>query len=730
MSKKHKLTILLIEDNLGDVDLIKEFFEETGESSKYDLIHKQRLREGLSVLKKGGVDVVLSDLNLPDSSHTQTVKTLLAFSSRIPIILITGSTDEKIALKAIQNGIQDYLPKGEFTSSMLLRSIRYAIEREKSNAHIRQVEQQLTSVVNNAPIVVWTIDTDGIFQLIEGKGLESIGTKPGESVGKSIFDVYKKSPEIIHAVKDALHGTSSVREVSLYDCWYETFYTPIYDKKNKVIGAMGVWTDVTDRKEIETSLQESEQRFRSMADNIPNLAWMAKADGYIYWFNRRWYEYTGTTAEDMRGWGWKSVHDQEMLPIVMKRWKASIRSGKPFDMVFPIKGGDGVFRPFLTRIMPVRDEHGTILHWFGTNTDISQQSNLQQELRDKTERLLLSQKAGKIGTFEWDIVKNVNTWSKELEHIYHIPEGSFKGTYDAWSELVHVEDRSIISDKVTKLLKNKKHDFVAEWRIYSPIGIRYISARAQFFYDKKGNPLRMVGVNMDITEQKELERQKENFLGIASHELKTPVTSIKAYAQVLLQLFSKKGDTNAVNQLKKMDLQINKLTNLISDLLDVTKIQAGKLQMNKEKFSVNELIYETVEELQRTSEKHTIETDLSRNYMVYGDKERIGQVLTNLITNAIKYSPDADSVCISTKLKDGKIHVCIRDFGVGIPDDKKEQVFDQFYRVTGSKRDTFPGLGLGLYISKQIINRSGGDLWVEPVSGKGSSFCFTLPKHS
>ena len=133
--------------------------------------------------------------------------------------------------------------------------------------------------------------------------------------------------------------------------------------------------------ELLESLRDSEERFRTMAESIPQLAWMARPDGHIYWYNRRWHDYTGTTPEEMEGWGWQKVHDPDLLPSVLGRWQGSIASGEPFDMVFPLRGADGNFRPFLTRVMPVRDEDGRVAHWFGTNTDISDRLRIEEELR-------------------------------------------------------------------------------------------------------------------------------------------------------------------------------------------------------------------------------------------------------------------------------------------------------------------------------------------------------------
>jgi hypothetical protein len=131
-------------------------------------------------------------------------------------------------------------------------------------------------------------------------------------------------------------------------------------------------TDLTERRQAQEALRDSEAQFRTLANAIPQLCWIANADGWIFWYNQRWYDYTGTTPQQMEGWGWQSVHDPEALPRVLEQWKTSIATGRPFDMVFPLRGADGLFRPFLTRVMPVFHRDGKVARWFGTNTDVAE----------------------------------------------------------------------------------------------------------------------------------------------------------------------------------------------------------------------------------------------------------------------------------------------------------------------------------------------------------------------
>jgi PAS domain S-box-containing protein len=244
-------------------------------------------------------------------------------------------------------------------------------------------------------------------------------------------------------------------------------------------------------------------------------------------------------------------------------------------------------------------------------------------------------------------------------------------------------------------------------------------------FDKNGRVVLVAGSTRDITNRKQLESQKDEFMGIVSHELKTPVTSIKAFTQVLQNRFAQAGDEQSSALLGKMDAQINKLTALIADLLDVTKIEGGKLQFNEDYFSFDELVAEIVEEIQRTTHKHAIEKIGFTNKTVFGDTYRIGQVIINMLTNAIKYSPDADRIIVKTMGDNQHVTLCVQDFGVGIPEERQQQIFERFYRVSGN--DTIPGIGLGLYISAEIIRRQGGTIWVESEQGKGSTFCFSLP---
>jgi PAS domain S-box-containing protein len=233
-------------------------------------------------------------------------------------------------------------------------------------------------------------------------------------------------------------------------------------------------------------------------------------------------------------------------------------------------------------------------------------------------------------------------------------------------------------------------------------------------------------VKKDIEERIEADKKKDEFISIASHELKTPVTSLKAYTQILQTIFENEHNEKASGMLAKMDKQVNKLTSLIVDLLDVTKINKGEMVFDIQEFSFNDLVMETAEEMQRTTQNHTLTLQLEPCEKIKGDRNRIGQVITNFISNAIKYSPEAKEIIITSDCCNHKVKLCVQDFGIGIAQHEHSEVFKRFFRTSAKNQHTFPGMGLGLYISSEIIKRHGGDIYFESTEGKGSLFCFEI----
>ena len=237
----------------------------------------------------------------------------------------------------------------------------------------------------------------------------------------------------------------------------------------------------------------------------------------------------------------------------------------------------------------------------------------------------------------------------------------------------------------------------------------------------------VVTIFHDITERVLAEQRKDEFISMTSHELKTPVTSLKGFTHVLQRRLTKQDDSQGLHYLSRMDAQLNKLTKLISELLDISRMQVGKLAFQNESFDLDALIAETVENVQAATTTHQILIEGKTNASIVGDRDRLGQVFINLLNNAAKYSPHADKVIVRLHRDQKHAIVSVQDFGIGIDEAYHQRIFERFYQVTSPEERTYPGLGIGLYISSEIVKRHSGQITVQSRKGEGATLSVILP---
>jgi signal transduction histidine kinase len=267
--------------------------------------------------------------------------------------------------------------------------------------------------------------------------------------------------------------------------------------------------------------------------------------------------------------------------------------------------------------------------------------------------------------------------------------------------------------------------------ITKPVDMDVLLLKVKTFYRIYEQSRKLIEIQKalldEIEYRKQAERKKDEFISIASHELKTPLTSVKGYVQ-LLERSVDKGDTATVKRhLQKAQIQLEKLNELIADLLDISKIESGKLKFNKKYFSLDNMLEGVIEIIHQSNPGYKVLKTGTIGKEVFADEMRIEQVVINFLTNAIKYSPGTNEVLINVELKDGdRVYLGVRDFGIGIDPEEQKCVFDKFYRVEQTSIH-FQGLGIGLYISAEIIRRHGGEVGVNSVLGEGSEFYFNIP---
>jgi PAS domain S-box-containing protein len=267
--------------------------------------------------------------------------------------------------------------------------------QRRAETALRESEERFRNIVQATPECVKVVAPDGALLAMNSAGCVMVEAgSDTDIIGQSVYGLiapeYRQS--FIDFNENVCKGNKGQLEFQIIGLkgtrrWMETHAVPMLDPSTGKTVQLAVTRDVTSRKEAEEKLRRSEEELRALANSIPQLAWMANPNGHIFWYNQGWYEYTGTTLEGMEGWGWKAVHDPAALPLVLERWTESIRTGTPFEMEFPLRGADGVYRWFLTRVSPFRDPEGNITRWFGTNTNIDEQRQLLQSLSEARDQL-------------------------------------------------------------------------------------------------------------------------------------------------------------------------------------------------------------------------------------------------------------------------------------------------------------------------------------------------------
>lgn len=295
-------------------------------------------------------------------------------------------------------------------------------------------------------------------------------------------------------------------------------------------------------------------------------------------------------------------------------------------------------------------------------------------------------------------------------------------------DLVHPDDLRDNSERFEYLASTgKPYDIEIRFRCKSGSFI-WVNNQISPIFDASGKPQSAVIISVDITKQKAAERLKDEFIGVASHELKTPLTGIKAYAQLINDRLGRSSPATISKLVAKLNNQVDRMVNLVYTLLDTSLDAGGELALQMETFNLNKLIEERIEEVHSSAPDHHISFTPGDLPDIVADRNRMGQVMANLLTNAIKYSPaEGGEIKVTSEHAESTVKVSIEDNGIGISEANLTRIFERFFRVDSASTNPLMGFGLGLYIAAKIIKRHGGNINVQSALGKGSIFYFTLP---
>lgn len=321
--------------------------------------------------------------------------------------------------------------------------------------------------------------------------------------------------------------------------------------------------------------------------------------------------------------------------------------------------------------------------------------------------------------------------NREMEEIFQTPFPAVKTLQDFKTIMIQRKNGKIVNFprfSAIQALKKGKVILDEEFQIIrNNTSVAYIRMNATPILNKNNRVTSAVAVFDNITALKEIERLKDEFISIMSHELKAPMTSLKGYAGIIKRQTKKYQDDRLRYYIQKIEDQTSNMSGLINDILDLSRIQTGKMSIHKENFDIRQLIQDTIEAFSQTTRIHTIHFENTQTITVHADRFRIYQVLSNLISNAIKYSPNGGKILVNLTKNRNSIVVSVTDQGIGLTDDQAKRVFDKLYQAATPKGRRFPGLGMGLYISKEIVSMHKGKIWVVSERNKGSTFYFSLP---
>lgn len=467
-------------------------------------------------------------------------------------------------------------------------------------------------------------------------------------------------------------------------------------------------------------------------------------DNPIIYCNQAFENITGYAHNEIIGHNCRFLQAQDRTQPERQIIKDAVKNGEECKLeIRNYKKNGTLFWNELT-ISPVKDKAGNVTHFIGVQNDITDRKKYETELREEKASVekKIEERTRELNeneAFLSSIIQTVRESLLVLDADYRVLSAnthflnSFKVTpEDTVGKILfelgnHQWDIEALKVLLTKILptNNPVIDFEVEHDFpYIGKKIMLVNAyRVEFEGQYKDRILIAIE---DITDKKEIDRRKDDFLSIASHELKTPLTTIKGFVQLLERMVPDNASEKFVSTLGKVSVYVDRLNNLISELLDTSKIQSGNIEIHNEPFDLDKLLRDTVENLALATPEYTITISSDTNATILGDELQISQVINNLISNAVKYSPNSNKIDVYCNRVGNFVKVSIKDYGMGISQQDQSKIFDRFFRARDIQKK-FPGMGIGLYICHEIIANHSGTLWVESEIGSGSTFNFTLP---
>jgi PAS domain S-box-containing protein len=782
------IRVLLVEDNQADVDLIREMLPETG-AICFRIESVSRLSEALILLQVDNIDLVLLDLGLPDSQGISTFHTLHKAAPDLPMIVLTGNSNQELAVTAVKEGAQDYLVKGEVEGSLLVRAARYAIERKREEKAIgqgianveasrrtllsvvedqkrtedqlRQSEEKFRNVFDNSSTGKSITSLDGsvnvnpAFCEMLGYTMEELARQNWQNIShpddceltqKNLDQLQSGEKKSARFIKRYLKKDGSI-------VWADVGTVLQRDKNGSPLYFITSVIDITERKRAEKALQENEAKYRNLFDNAQVGMFRTKMDGSaILEVNQNLLDVFGFTREEMLAspstMRW--AHPEEREEMARRLRADGVVTN--LEAAFVTKAGET--RDFLISVKPYIEQG--ILE--GSGLDITDRIKAEEALQESEKRLSEAQEMAQLGNWNWDIKTGNVEWSDEVYHIFQLDPKNFTPQIDSILEFSPwPEDHERDKELIRKAMESREKGNYEQRFLLPDKSIGYYQSTFQGKYDNKGNLVSIVGTILDITERKRAEEkinllnnnllqknaELEQLIYVASHDLRTPLVNVQGFSKELGLLVNELAEIASHAGLPEK--QQYRLSDIVSKefpeahnyiLASVSKMDVllkgllrlsrlGRTAITMQKIDMDEMLSCVLKTLEFQIQKSKARVDLAALPACIGDPDQVNQVFTNLIDNAVKYLSTDRPGVIRIT---GKSQNGFSEYCVednGIGIAQEHQA-KSFEIFHRLEPQICEGEGLGLAIVKKIVDRINGNIRLESELGKGSRFFVCL----
>ena len=615
-------------------------------------------------------------------------------------------------------------------------------DRKKAEEALQSSERNLSLMINAIPTVIGVMRADGT-PMYGNQGVTDYTGLTMEDILSEDFRTRLFHPEDMERLRDARRLAFS-RPVAFETeqralgkdgkyRWFLFRYKPLLDEAGKIDRWYMVATDIEDRK-------NSEVRLRQVIDAIPALAWCNLPDGPNEFLNKRWHEYTGLSPEQSSGWGWQVALHPDDLPNLMEKWTKMLASGESDEVEARLRRRDGVYRWFLIRAEAFRDESGKIVRWYGTSTDIDDRKRAEAQVEQAYLRLTEAQQLSKTGSFITDLLGDEHNWSEEAFRIFEFDPAA-KVTVELIRNTIHPEDLPTFEAVIARGMTGADVEF--GFRIVTSRGtVKHLRGMARVMAQSGGRPL-FIGALQDVTQSKlaeeALDKARSELAHVAriatlnaltasiAHEVNQPLSGIITNASTCRRMLD--GNPPNIEGARETARRIIRDGNRASDVITRLRALFSKKDFTLEPLDLNEATREVIalslSDLQRN--RVVLLSNLAENLPpVMGDRVQLQQVVLNLLRNAsdamgtIQDRP-RELLIRTERDEEDRVRLSVKDAGIGLTPETADKLFEAFYTT---KTD---GMGIGLSVSRSIIERHQGRLWAEQNAGPGATFSFSVP---